>query len=144
MRDDSLAHRRPADPTDRQVAQTSASPQVGIPTAVNSDSSDEARVGAAADTGTFTQLTIAELLQLALVLPEGAESGAVVTPDPTEAGDSPDLTDLSLLELMTIRVSTEAAPVLPELAPEAGENMLLNETRGWTRVSPVTCRPTGA
>ncbi len=67
--------------------------------------------------GDFTQMTIAELLQLDLVLPEGAMfvDGSFEVPE----GDTDvvDLTELSLLELMNVRVSPEAPPDLPDLIP---------------------------
>lgn len=62
----------------------------------------------------FTQMSIAELLQLDLVLPEGADAGNDTLP---VTDGVVDLMELSLLELMEVRAIPAELPELPDLAP---------------------------
>ena len=100
------------------------------------DTLDTTQVGATAVGGDFTQMTIAELLQLDLVLPQGA----VFEGEPAE-GDTVDLTELSLLELMNIRVTPEAQPELPDLNPDS--NLLPPNDSGLEQGPPSHLAPEG-
>src|SRR5262249_51182651 len=93
-------------------------PPKETPVAVDTDGSEVAQADPSAVTqlvvpaGEFTAMTIAELLQLELVQPEGSEETAAQN----EIAD-PDLTDLSLLELMNLRVRAATPSDLPDLSP---------------------------
>ncbi|MGE0117554.1 MAG: tandem-95 repeat protein, partial [Dongiaceae bacterium] len=72
-------------------------------------------------------MTIAELLQLDLVLPEGAMFVDGNFEVPEGDTDVVDLTELSLLELMNVRVSPEASPELPDLIPADSKLLPAND-----------------
>ena len=95
--------------------------QVGDPAA------GDTQVGAIPHGGNFSDLTIAELLQLDLVLPEGTDGGEVIAPSDTGESETVDLTELSLLELMNLRATAAPQPDLPELVP-ADIKLQLNDT----------------
>jgi VCBS repeat-containing protein len=102
------------------------------------DTLDTTQVGATAVGGDFTQMTIAELLQLDLVLPQGA----IFDGEPGEGDtDAVDLTELSLLELMNIRVTPEAQPELPDLNPDS--NLLPRADDGLWQGPPSHLAPEG-
>jgi VCBS repeat-containing protein len=82
----------------------------------DADAAEATQVGEATVGADFTQMSIAELLQLDLVLPQGAMFAPF---EEVPQGDGEvDLTELSLLELMDIRVTPEATPELPDLNPD--------------------------
>ena len=87
----------------------------------------DTQVGAVPDGGDFSGMTIAELLQLDLVLPEGAAAGEAVQTDTSNETEVVDLTELSLLELMNVRATPSPQPDLPDLAP-TDEKLKLNDT----------------
>jgi len=77
----------------------------------------DAQVGAVPDGSDFSGLTIAELLQLDLVLPQGAAAGEAVEQSGSDGTETVDLTELSLLDLMNFRATPSPQPDLPDLAP---------------------------
>jgi len=88
---------------------------------------DNTQVGAIPDGGDFSDMTIAELLQLDLVLPEGTDGGDALPPSDTDQTETVDLTELSLLELMNLRATAAPQPDLPQLVP-ADIKLQLNDT----------------
>ena len=76
---------------------------------------------------TSAALTIAELLQLDLVLPQGAAAGEAVEQSGGDGTETVDLTELSLLDLMNFRATASPQPDLPNLAP-TDEKLQLNDT----------------
>ncbi|HUL07993.1 MAG TPA: tandem-95 repeat protein, partial [Candidatus Acidoferrum sp.] len=80
-----------------------------------------------ADGGNFSGMTIAELLQLDLVLPQGGEGSEAVDQGVNNEPESVDLTELSLLELMNLRAAPAPQPNLPDLAP-TDSKLQLNDT----------------
>jgi VCBS repeat-containing protein len=85
-----------------------------------------AEVGAPAGSS-FVNMSIAELLQLDLILPQGAESSA--TEAVPEAGpDADELMELSLLELMDIKAVPAEPPELPDLNPPELDPRLPNDS----------------
>jgi VCBS repeat-containing protein len=91
------------------------------------DPAGDAQAAALPDGSDFSGLTIAELLQLDLVLPQGAPVGEAVDPSDSNTSDTVDLTELSLLELMNVRAEPSPQPDLPDLAP-TDEKLQLNDT----------------
>jgi VCBS repeat-containing protein len=91
------------------------------------DPAGDAQAAALPDGSDFSGLTIAELLQLDLVLPQGAPAGEAVDPSDSNTPDTVDLTELSLLELMNVRATPSPQPDLPDLAP-TDEKLQLNDT----------------
>ncbi|HZF35194.1 MAG TPA: Ig-like domain-containing protein [Candidatus Angelobacter sp.] len=87
----------------------------------------DTQVGAIPDGGDFSGMTIAELLQLDLVLPQGAAVGEAVAPSDSNDTEVVDLTELSLLDLMNLRATPSPQPDLPDLAP-TDEKLQLNDT----------------
>ena len=105
------------------------------------DQEGDTQLGAVPGGGDFSGMTIAELLQLDLVLPQGAAGEAI---DPSNGGETDvvDLTELSLLELMALRATTaQQQPDLPDLAP-ADVKLLLNDT-GLDQGPPSHLSPDG-
>jgi VCBS repeat-containing protein len=86
----------------------------------------ETQVGAVPEGG-FSGMTIGELLQLDLVLPEGAIVGEAIEQSAGDETEVVDLTELSLLELMNFRAAPSPQPELPDLAP-ADIKLKLNDT----------------
>jgi hypothetical protein len=94
---------------------------------VDDPTAGDTQVGAIPDGGNFSDLTIAELLQLDLVLQEGTDGGDVIPPSDAAEPETVDLTELSLLELMNLRATAAPQPDLPELIP-ADVKLQLNDT----------------
>jgi VCBS repeat-containing protein len=108
-----------------QLPPDAARPPAGAGDGADSDAAEVTQVGEAT-IGDFTQMSIAELLQLDLVLPQGAIFSAIEEV-PQGDGEIVDLTELSLLELMDIRVTPEATPDLPDLNPDRGNLLPPND-----------------
>lgn len=107
--------RPPAGQQDPQLAEL---PDQQVPGGNGADTSASDDVStdtdhSAAESG-FAQMSIAELLQLDLVLPEGAEAENDTLP---ATDGSVDLMELSLLELMNVRAVPAELPELPDLVP---------------------------
>ncbi|MCI0430596.1 MAG: Ig-like domain-containing protein, partial [Rhodospirillales bacterium] len=101
----------------------------------------DTQVGAVPDSGDFSGLTIAELLQLDLVLPQGAGVGEAIEQSGSDQSEVVDLTELSLLELMNLRATPSPQPDLPDLAP-TDKKLLLNDT-GLDQGPPSHLSPNG-
>jgi len=86
-------------------------------TVAQDDQEGATQVGALPDGGNFSDMTIAELLQLDLVLPAGPDGGEPVEQADSSTTEVVDLTELSLLELMNLKAKAAAQPDLPDLAP---------------------------
>jgi VCBS repeat-containing protein len=131
------------DGADRQTAQLppgSARPPDGAD-ATQAPAPDAAQVSEAIPGVDFTHMTIAELLQLDLVLPEGAILGGDFVELPQGDADVVDLMELSLLELMSFRVTAEAQPELPDLNPDG--NLLPPDNEGIWQGPPSHLAPEG-
>jgi len=74
--------------------------------------------------GEFVPLSIAELLQLELVLPDGAEAGNAVESTAGDDKQAFDLMELSLLELLDVKAVPAVLPELPDLAPSESTGLL--------------------
>ena len=108
--------------TDPAAAQAGSAPTQPDPAPAQTDPAVHAdpattQPDQVADASAFTKMSMAELMQLDLILNEGGDSqpgadtmqGHKVLPE--------DLTELSLLDLMSLKVTTEKAPDLPDLNP---------------------------
>ncbi len=101
----------------------------------------DTQVGAVPGGGDFSGMTIAELLQLDLVLPEGAIIGEMLEQSAGDETEVVDLTELSLLELMNFRAAPSPQPELPDLVP-ADIKLKLNDT-GLDQGPPSHLSPEG-
>ncbi|MGH6927667.1 MAG: tandem-95 repeat protein, partial [Dongiaceae bacterium] len=119
-----------------------ARPPADGATAAEPDALDLTQVGETAVGADFTQMSIAELLQLDLVLPQGALFVGDVGELPQGDGEVVDLTELSLLELMKVRVTPEAQPDLPDLNPDDA-NLLPENDDGLWQGPPSHLSPEG-
>src|SRR5262249_50178065 len=111
-----VLHRQQAEASADASAPTSAQVLIdstpAVPTAAQPDeaaSNQDPPSDQIASAGDFANMNMAELMQLDLVLNEDPQA-ATAKPSLPE-----DLTELSLLDLMNLKVTTEQAPELPDL-----------------------------
>src|SRR5215475_3245219 len=109
----------PADASAPASTQVLIDSTPAVPTAAQPDEAasnqDPAPRDQVASAGDFANMNMAELMQLDLILNEngnGQQAG-----DQAHKSVPEDLTELSLLDLMNLKVTTEQAPKLPDLNP---------------------------
>ena len=137
--------RQAGGPPHRQQAQLSADPSAA-PAApdlvldaliVAQDDPAAAQPDQVAAAGDFTQMSMAELMQLDLILNESGDSQPTADKQ-AHKGLPEDLTELSLLDLMNLKVTTEKAPDLPDLSPPDHDFRLHDESLGDDLPAHVT------
>src|SRR5262249_11994513 len=115
-----------------------------VPTAAQPDeaaSNQDPPSDQIASAGDFANMNMSELMQLDLVLNEDPQA------TPGKPSQTEDLTELSLLDLMNLKVTTEQAPELPDLNPPDHDFRLHDENPSETLFNRVSINenlaPTG-